>query len=72
MFLTENMAGAFTSYQSFLVKGSTLGGGGGGGVASKSPCNVLIIPQHYCTDGMLQIQRKIVFVYTPMITCNCS
>ena len=24
MFLTENMAGAFTSYQSFFVKGSTL------------------------------------------------
>ena len=27
MFLTANMAGAFTSYQSFFVKGSTLGGG---------------------------------------------
>ena len=26
MFLTANMAGAFTSYQSFFVKGSTLGG----------------------------------------------
>lgn len=24
MFLTENIAGAFTSYQSFFVKGSTL------------------------------------------------
>ena len=26
MFLTANMAGAFTSYQSFFVKGSTLEG----------------------------------------------